>query len=66
MALTITNAGSLLLVQPSPEVAVDFWDWADDNLPQFQTWSGALVVEPRYLADLLDGLAADGFDTKEA
>lgn len=57
--LTITNHGSIILVRPDPADATWFWEWADDNLPSFQSWAGALVVEPRYLAVLLDAISDD-------
>jgi hypothetical protein len=51
----LENHGSLILVHPLTEAARTWLEEHTDG-----TWFGlALVVEPRYLADLLRGLKAD-------
>lgn len=34
--------------------------WLDDNLPEDALHWGGVVVEPRYVTDILDGAALDG------
>jgi hypothetical protein len=54
----VTYHGSVTLVRPLTPAAFS-WLWshvADDAM----WFAGALAVEPRYLAALLDGMAGDG------
>ena len=57
--VTVSNYGSVLLLRPtSGEVE----DWLRASVSQSgQWWAGALVVEPRYVGDILSGLLAAGF-----
>lgn len=60
--LLVSFHGSLCLVTPqSPEAL----RWLEDSVSQEATWWGsherpALVVEPRYIVDLIEGLQAEG------
>ena len=54
----IENHGSLYLFRPLHSVARN---WLQDNTPDDANWfGGALVVEPRYAADLLTGIRNEG------
>lgn len=54
----VENHGSIVLVRP---VTADASAWIDENVSDEAQWfAGALVVEPRYVAHLLDGMAAAG------
>lgn len=56
--VTVENHGSLVLVRPETDAATD---WLNDNTDPEATWfAGALVVEPRYVEDLLLGMADEG------
>lgn len=56
--LKIENHGSLILVRP---LVSDAEIWLRENTDG--TWyGGALVVEPRYLEALLEGIALAGYE----
>lgn len=55
--ITVENHGSIFLVRPETE---DSREWLHEHT-EGMWWSGALVVEPRYVGDLVDGLIDDGF-----
>lgn len=56
---TVRNEGSIFLLTPhNDEVRA----WIDDNVPSDAQWFGnALVVEHRYVAELVRGLQGAGF-----
>ncbi len=60
----IAHHGSIVLVSPELQdgEAERFWDWVDDNVPEYSVWCGALAVEPRYVDHLMIGLAEAGFE----
>ena len=58
---TIENHGSLVLVRP---LTAACQEWLEENTDG-QWFGNALVVEPRYVHDLVGGLWADGFQTRE-
>lgn len=70
--IAVENHGSLLLVEPLTEAAAD---WIEQNVQdEAQFWGHKLVVEPRYLHDLLYGIRdaglliegePDGFEDNE-
>jgi hypothetical protein len=61
--VAIAYHGSVVLVRPRTD---DAHAWLERHTPDDATWfGGALVVEPRYLADLIDGLAADLTTTED-
>lgn len=76
--LTIEDHGSVYLVRPDADVADRFWEWAADRIISditdaepsdavpFHEFGGALFVDPRYLAALIDGLLDDGFKVRFA
>ncbi len=56
--VSVANHGSLFLLYPQTEDALY---WVALNLPEDVLHAGrAIVVEPRYVADIVAGLQADG------
>jgi hypothetical protein len=56
--ISIENHGSLFLLQPLNENASD---WLHEHVAEDAQWFvSALVVEPRYVADIVCGAIADG------
>lgn len=55
---TLTNHGSLCMLTPHTEAAEQ---WIDDNLPaDRQTLGRSVAIEPRYAADIVSGIRAEG------
>jgi hypothetical protein len=55
----VTDHGSIVLFKPATKSALC---WLLNNTQQDAQWfGGALVVEPRYVDTLLDGLHGEGF-----
>jgi hypothetical protein len=57
----VTYHGSITLVKPLTDAATN---WIDDNVvtDETQFWAGALVVEPRYLENLREGMILAGLE----
>lgn len=57
---TVRDHGSLVLVFPVSEAAEA---WADEHVgnEETMTWCGGIVVEPRYVVDIIDGAVEAGF-----
>jgi hypothetical protein len=55
---TVQHHGNLCTVRPMTEAAREFLE--DCVSDEAQWWCGALVVEPRYLADFVQNLKDDG------
>jgi len=55
----IENHGTIVLVRPlTPDVKT----WLEENVEEAAMWyGGALVVEPRYVEALIEGLIEEGF-----
>lgn len=54
----IENHGSIVLIRPH---TADCADWLRENTASDAQWfGGALVVEPRYVEPIVDGLIAEG------
>lgn len=54
----IYNYGSLYLLDPRTDAADT---WVDDCLPEdCRRWNHAVVVEPRYIGDICQGIIAEG------
>jgi hypothetical protein len=57
----LENHGSLFLLRPLNSTARD---WMGDHLPmdnpEAQFWGDAIVIEPRYVAPIVDGIIGDG------
>lgn len=55
----IENHGSICLIRP---LTPDVDEWLHANVdPEAQWFGKALVVEPRYVEELYEGLVAEGF-----
>lgn len=58
--ITITDHGSIILVTPITDQAKA---WVDDNVSEESQWFGnSLVVEPRYISNLVDGMSDAGLE----
>lgn len=56
----VENHGSIVLVRPETEGE---HEWLEQTAPEdAQWWGDALVVEPRYVAGVLEAARNDGFD----
>ncbi len=56
--VTVQNHGSIFLFVPETDSARE---WLTENVGgEAQYFGDALVVEPRYAADLAEGMQADG------
>ena len=53
----VDNHGSLALLWADSAAAAD---WVDENLAHAMRWCGAVVIEPRYLPAILEGLSEEG------
>jgi len=57
----LANHGSLFLLRPLNSSAKN---WMNDHLPmdseETQFWDDAIVIEPRYVSPIVDGIIADG------
>lgn len=56
----VDNHGSIAVVTPITPTAKE---WVEENVTQNggpQYWGGGIVVEPRFLADLVTGMESDG------
>jgi hypothetical protein len=57
----LENHGSLFLLRPLNPAAKD---WMGEHLPvddpETQFWGEAIVIEPRYVTTIVDGILADG------
>ena len=58
----IENHGSLVLLRPLTEAASD---WLDENISEdAQHFGGAVVVEPRYVEAIVEGMQNDGLEVR--
>jgi hypothetical protein len=57
----LENHGSPFLLRPLNSAAKD---WMSEHLPtdnpETQFWGDAIVIEPRYVAPIVDGIIGDG------
>jgi len=54
----LTNHGTLFVLDP---VTDDAKAWAGEHLPEdAMTWGDGVVIEPRYIGPILDGIKDDG------
>jgi hypothetical protein len=55
----VSSHGSICLIKPMTEAAQA---WVEEHLESDETqhWCGAVVVEPRYLDPIVDGMLGDG------
>jgi hypothetical protein len=60
--IQVENHGTILLFRPQTDAARE---WLTAHVDSEAQWfGGALVVEPRYAADLAQGLEDEGFTTR--
>jgi hypothetical protein len=56
----VENHGTIILLQPLTRAASE---WVEENLSADRLhYAGAVVIEPRYLTDIVDGIRADGLE----
>jgi hypothetical protein len=55
---SIDNRGSICLLDL---ISQEAQDWGEEHIGEHQTWCGKIVVEPRYVDNLVSGLLAEGF-----
>ena len=56
----LQNQGSICLLVPETDEAEA---WVDDNIGRdngYQPWYPSVVIEPRYVGDIVEGLMSDG------
>ena len=56
----VENHGSILLLRPLSDAAEQ---WVNENIGEgsrFQPYWPTVVIEPRYIADILEGMKSDG------
>lgn len=56
--VVIVNHGSICLLRPNNKASRG---WIDQKVCWEQSWGDAIVVEPRYVPDIVLGLVRDGF-----
>ena len=57
---TIQNEGSIFLLQPCTDAARS---WVEEFLPEDRLeFAGAIVVEHRYIQDIVHGIRRDGLE----
>lgn len=60
--VTIANHGSIVIVTPLTQAAMD---WVDENVSkERQAWGDGFAVESRYADDLICGMRADGLSVE--
>jgi hypothetical protein len=58
MDFSVSNHGSIFLLEPHTDAAID---WVADHLPaEALTFGDAVVVEHRFISDIVTGIQADG------
>ncbi len=58
--LSVQNEGSLFLLLPLTSGGKS---WIDEHIPEDAMWfSNGVVVEPRYIADIVQGAINDGLE----
>jgi hypothetical protein len=60
--LKVENHGSIFLLRSMTEIGRD---WLTEHIPDdATTWGGAIVVEHRFIADIVAGAQADGLNVE--
>lgn len=55
---TVRNEGTIFLLTPHSAEAEE---WIEEHLPKDrQTWGSSVVVEHRFIADIVKGIRAEG------
>jgi hypothetical protein len=59
MDFSVSNHGSIFLLQP---LTFEARAWIEEHVdPGSQEWAGAVVIEHRFIRDLVEGIFADGY-----
>jgi len=59
----LSDQGSVWLLRPQTE---DAQDWIDEHIASdAQQFGRAIVIEPRYVDDIVDGIAVSGLTIEE-
>jgi hypothetical protein len=57
---TVQNEGSIFLLHPHTQAAQD---WISEHIPpDAQRFGSAVVIEHRYICDIVDGIHVDGLE----
>jgi len=60
--LSVTNHGSLFLLTPT---SMRGGDWINEHIPEdAMTWGISIVVEHRYITDIIQGAINDGLEVQ--
>ena len=54
---TVQDGGSVFILRAHTDVARE---WIDQHVGDHQTFGGGVVVEHRYISDIVEGMQADG------
>lgn len=59
---SFSNHGSICILTPLDDVAQE---WVEEHIPDdATTWGGGIVIEPRYVQPILDGIAEAGLEVQ--
>jgi hypothetical protein len=61
MDIQVENHGSLFLLRP---VSAEGREWLDEHVAWEQSFGDAIVVEPRYVRDIVQGAIDDGLEVR--
>jgi hypothetical protein len=53
----VEDHGSILILQP---LTAEANEWIEEYLDNPETWAGGVVVEPRYIDTLVEGILSGG------
>lgn len=61
--LKVVNHGSIIILIGT---SVEGNEWMDENVGDDETltWGGGIVVEPRYIDDIVEGARQDGLEVE--
>ncbi len=59
---SLSDHGSIVLLHPLTFAARA---WVEEHIdPDHQEWAGSVVIEPRYVLDIVRGIEADGLEVR--
>jgi hypothetical protein len=61
---TVQNEGSIVLLHPHTDAARS---WVEEHIREdngYQPYWPSVVIEPRYVCDILDGITFDGLEVR--
>lgn len=56
---SFANHGSITILTPLDDAAEQ---WVEENIGEHMSWGGGVVIEPRYVGAILEGIVADGLE----